>query len=95
VHYDFDTTQARQAHNIATLLPLIGQQRRSLGLSGFYYYTWMGDEVRGNPEFDFAGLLSFSNGTVTAKPALAAFRQSVLALEGCRSKGAVATSCIK
>ena len=42
--YDFITTQAGQARNIATLLPLIGQQRLSLHLSGFYWYTWMGEE---------------------------------------------------
>ncbi|HWE07820.1 MAG TPA: hypothetical protein VG325_00615 [Solirubrobacteraceae bacterium] len=95
VHYDFDTTQAGQARNLATLLPLIGKQRQALGLAGFYYYTWMGDETRDNPEFDFAGLLSYSNGSVRAKPALAAFRSGVLALEGCRRKGAVATSCIR
>jgi hypothetical protein len=93
--YDFDTTRAGQARNIAELLPLIGRNRLALGLSGFDYYTWMGDERAGNPAFDFAGLLSYRSGQVTAKPALAAFRTGVLALEGCRSKGAVATSCIR
>jgi hypothetical protein len=93
--YDFDTTQTGQARNIAALLPLIGRDRLTLGLSGFDYYTWMGDETPGNPAFDFAGLMSFRNGQVAAKPALAAFRTGVLALEGCRAKGAVATSCIR
>jgi hypothetical protein len=93
--YDFDTTQAGQARNISALLPLIGRDRLALGLSGFYWYTWMGYERRGYPAFDFAGLLGYSNGQVTVKPALAAFRAGVLGLEGCRSKGTVATSCIR
>ncbi len=93
--YDFDTTPAGQARNIATLLPLIRKNRVKLGLAGIDWYTWMGDERPGNPAFDFAGLLSYNNGQVATKPALAAFRKGVLALEGCRSKGSVATSCIR
>ncbi len=93
--YDFDTTPAGQARNIAALLPLIGRNRVKLGLSGFDWYTWMGDEHPGYPAFDFAGLLSYDNGQVTAKPALTAFRTAALALEHCRRKGAVATSCVR
>jgi hypothetical protein len=94
-HYDFDTTEAGQAKDISQLLPLIGEDRVSLGLAGFYYYTWMGTEQNGNPAFDFAGLLAYRGGKVTTKPALAAFRTGALALERCRRKGAVATSCVK
>jgi hypothetical protein len=93
--YDFDTTEAGQARDIAALLPMIGQQRAALGLSGFYYYTWMGQEDPHSPAFDFAGLLRFRKGSVTAKPALTAYRNGVLALEQCRRKGAVATICVK
>ena len=93
--YDFDTTEAGQASRLAALLPLIGADRVSLGLIGFYYYTWMGEEDTGNPAFDFAGLLGIHQGKVTVKPALGAFRTGALALERCRRKGAVATSCIK
>jgi hypothetical protein len=94
-HYDFDTTEAGQARDIAAVLPMLGQQRASLGLIGFYYYTWMGEENPGTQAFNFAGLLGFHNGKVTVKPALAAFRAGVLALEHCKRKGAVATSCIR
>jgi hypothetical protein len=95
-HFDFITTPAGQARDIAALLPLIGQQRASLHLAGFYYYTWMGTEDPGTTAFNFAGLLGFhNNGKVTVKPALAAFRAGALALEGCNRKGSVATSCIK
>lgn len=95
VHFDFDTTRSGQARNLATLLPLLGRDRTSLGLAGFDWYTWMGEEFSGAPEFDFAGLLAISTtGQVTAKPALTAFRTAALALEGCKGKGAVATSCL-
>ncbi|HWD75986.1 MAG TPA: hypothetical protein VG371_12665 [Solirubrobacteraceae bacterium] len=95
VHYDFDTTPAGQAHNLATLLPLLDRDRTALGLAGFDWYTWMGAESRGASDFNFSGLLKVHDGVVTAKPALAVFRRGALALEGCRSKGAVATSCVR
>jgi hypothetical protein len=93
--FDFDTTEAGQAHNLAALLPLIGKDYQSLGLAGFYYYTWMGDEGDRSLAFNFAGLLRFRHGKVVAKPALAAFRRGALTLERCRRKGALATSCIQ
>jgi hypothetical protein len=92
--FDFDTTQARQARNLAALLPMIGSSYKRLGLAGFYYYTWMGNEGDPSLAFNFAGLLGFRNGTVTVKPALAAFRHAALALERCKSKGSLASSCI-
>ena len=92
---DFVTTQAGQARNIAALMPLIGQQRLSLHLIGFYWYTWMGEEDPNTGPFNYSGLLADHDGKVTVKPALAAYRTGVLALEGCRRKGAVATSCIR
>jgi hypothetical protein len=94
-HYDWNTTEAGQARNIATLLPMLGRARGSLGLIGFDYYTWMSEVDPGSPAFDFAGLLSFKGGNVVAKPALSAFTKGVLALEHCARKGALASSCIK
>jgi hypothetical protein len=92
---DFITTQAGQARDLSTLLPLVGQQRLSLHLSAFYWYTWMGQEDPNTSPFNYSGLLGFHDGKVTVKPALQAFKTGVLALEGCKRKGAVATSCIK
>jgi hypothetical protein len=91
---DFITTEAGQARNIAALMPLIGQQRLSLHLIGFYWYTWMGEEDPNTGPFNYSGLLADHDGDVTVKPALQAFKTGVLALEGCKRKGAVATRCI-
>jgi hypothetical protein len=93
--FDFDTTEAGQARNLAALLPMIGRTYRSLRLAGFYYYTWMGDEGDRSLAFNFAGLLRFRNGKVMVKPALAVFRRGALTLEHCRRKGSLASSCIR
>ena len=93
--YDFITTEAGQARNIAKLIPLIGQDRLALHLAGFYWYTWMGQENPNTGPFNFSGLLGFHDGDVRVKPALHAFKTATLALEGCKRKGAVATRCIK
>ena len=55
----------------------------------------MGQEDPNTSPFNFSGLLGLHNGNVTVKPALGAFKSGVLALEGCKRKGAVATSCIR
>jgi hypothetical protein len=94
-HFDFNTTEAGQARNIAAVLPMLGAMRTQLGLIGFYYYTWVGDETPHAMAFSFAGLLGLKGGTLVAKPALSAFRHGALALEQCRQKATVATRCAK
>jgi len=93
-HFDWNTTEAGQARDVAQLLPLLAAQRTRLNLIGFDYYTWMGDEYWGAPAFNFAGLLRWQNdGTVSPKPALSAFTRAALALEGCGRIGPLAGSC--
>jgi hypothetical protein len=94
VHFDWDTTEAGQARNISRLLPILGADRANLGLNSFYYYTWIGREERGAPDFNFAGLQGLTgHGVVFSKPALAAFRTASLALEHCRRKSGNARRC--
>lgn len=94
-HFDFNTTETGQARNIAAVLPMLGSMRTQLGLIGFYYYTWVGDETPHAMAFAFAGLWGLKRGVLVAKPALSAFRQGALTLERCRQKAAVATRCAK
>jgi hypothetical protein len=92
--FDFDTTEAGQARNLKALLPMIAADYQQLGLSGFDWYTWMGAETRNaSTPFDFSGLFAFADGDVRAKPVLKVFRAGALKLEGCRSKGPLATDC--
>jgi hypothetical protein len=95
-NFDFDTTEAGQARNIAQLLPLLGADRRKLRLLSFYYYTWISVEIYGAQDFAFAGLLGqTSYGRVFIKPALAAFREGALALEHCKRKSSNAQRCAR
>jgi hypothetical protein len=93
--YDFATTQAGQARNIAAILPLLARDRQSLGLLGFFYYDWSGQDRPDYLAFDFAGLLHFHGGQFDPKPAFDAFRRGALQIEGCSAKGGSATSCVK
>jgi hypothetical protein len=93
--FDFATTEAGQARNLAELLPMLGRARRRLGLAGFYYYTWAGVEIPGGLAFNYSGLLRFTSGKLVAKPAFYAFRSAALALEGCRHQAYIATRCRK
>jgi hypothetical protein len=79
--FPWETTEAGQARNLGALLPLLASYRRTLGLIGFDWYTWMGDEYPEAPPFNFSGLLKFHAGTVRAKPALAVFGQKARAIE--------------
>jgi Cellulase (glycosyl hydrolase family 5) len=92
--FGVSTTEAQQAQRIAQVMPLLQANRRKLGLMGFYWYTWVGNESPSKHPygFDFAGLKKFVIGKTTVKPALAVFAQQALRIEGCRSK-TIATRC--
>jgi hypothetical protein len=94
VGFDIGTTEAGQAAKLSTLLPMLAKDRRQLGLAGFYYYDWAGLEQRGAEAFDFSGLFKYSDFQFFAKPAFKAFRGDALWMEGCRSKGLLATECL-
>jgi hypothetical protein len=90
------TTESGQAQLLNQLMALLANERAKLGLMGFYWYTWMGDEGASSgpyAAFDYAGLLKYVHGTITAKPALAVYKRWALAIEGCRSKSTVASRC--
>jgi hypothetical protein len=90
--YGFETDEPGQAKNVSAVLPLLAQARSHLRIKGFDFYTWAGVERPQGYTFDFSGLQRYSHGGFVPKPALAAFSQAALALEGCRSKR-VATRC--
>jgi hypothetical protein len=94
--FGVSTTESQQAERLRQLLPMLAAARGRLGLTGLYWYTWMGDETpRAKPyAFDFAGLLKYVSGTVAAKPALAVFKRGALAIEDCRRKTS-AEGCVR
>ena len=85
----------QQAIKIGQVLPLLAANRKTLKLKAFYYYTWVGDEFKNAPSFNFAGLFRFNGGRFVAKPAFGSFRRAALGIEHCKVKGHVATVCAK
>ena len=75
-------------------MPLLARNHARLGLTGFYWYTWMGDEGAAPlSAFDFSGLESYVSGRVSPTPALSAYAHGALALEGCAAKQGSAAYC--
>ena len=92
--FGFGTTPAGQAQRLDQVMPLLADNRSALGLLGFYWYTWMGDEgPRSSYAFDYAGLLSYVAGRISAKPVLGVFARRALEIEGCRRKATLAGVC--
>lgn len=94
--FGIGTTEHGQAQLLNRLMPLLAMDRAKLGLMGFYWYTWMGDETASSGPFagfDYAGLLKYIHGTIKAKPALDVYKHWALTIEGCQSKSNVATRC--
>jgi hypothetical protein len=87
--FGIGTTENGQAQLLNQLMPLLAADRSKLGLMGFYWYTWMGDETSSSGPyagFDYAGLLKYTRGTIEAKPALDVYKHWALTIERCRSK---------
>jgi hypothetical protein len=93
--FGVQATESGQARLLGEVMPLLAANRRPLGLTGFYWYTWMGDESpTASPyAFDFAGLLKYVHGRFSAKPSLSVFRRWALRLEGCSTKRLSAVRC--
>lgn len=64
VGLDIATTEAGQAHKLGVLLPLLERDRVRLGLAGFDYYDWAGQERPGSSVFDFSGLFRLDRKSV-------------------------------
>jgi polysaccharide biosynthesis protein PslG len=93
--YDFATTEAGQARDVAQVLPLLAANRLRLNLAGVYYYTWAGVETPNGLAFNYSGLLKYVHKSFVRKPVFYAYRQNALALERCHEKAAIASQCAK
>jgi arabinogalactan endo-1,4-beta-galactosidase len=91
-HYGYEQTEQGEAAKLREAFPKLAAQRRHLGIQRVYWSTWLTKDT-GHDTFDYSGLNKLRGGRVVAKPALAAYRQSALALEGCARKGATAARC--
>jgi hypothetical protein len=92
--YGNERTEAGQAKALRQGFERMAKERRALRILRVYWYTWMTRDKHENIPFDYAGVIRFEpDGTMTRKPAFAAFRSTALALEGCASKPGDARSC--
>jgi hypothetical protein len=95
VGFNLGTTQKGQAAKLRELLPMLAADRRRLGLEGFDYYDWAGMEQRAAEAFSYSGLFRYRNFQFIAKPAYYVYRADALWMEGCLSKGLLATECLR
>jgi hypothetical protein len=89
-------TERGQAARLGEGLRALAGVRRRYRIAQVYWYTWLSPPIGDSRNaFDYAGLrrlASRGGKRPVAKPALSAFRDAAVALEGC-AKAAVATSC--
>jgi hypothetical protein len=92
--YGFEVTPAGQAAKAKRVLHTLARLQKRLKIERMYWYTWASLDASRVAPFDYAGLLKLGpNDTLIQKPAYQAFTSTALSVEGCRSKGALATSC--
>ncbi|MEO6496044.1 MAG: hypothetical protein ABIO51_01040 [Solirubrobacteraceae bacterium] len=90
--YGYEVTPAQQAVKLRRVLPLLAEARKRLRIERVYWHSWLSID-RGRFSFDYSGLRTIAGSEIRDKPALAAYRKGVLALEGCRRKGATVKRC--
>jgi hypothetical protein len=80
-------TDGGVARNLKRMFRAVAARRRlaRYGVGRAFWYTWS-SSYRPNGDI-FAGLLSYYSGIFQPKPALRAYRTTVLRLEGCAKNG--------
>ena len=91
-NYGYEQTEAGQAAKIREAMPILANGRKRWGIERVYWYSWLSVD-RGPFTFGYSGLRTLRGDGPRDKPALAAYRRTVLALEGCMRKGATAARC--
>lgn len=91
--YGTETDDAGAAQKLDDAMRLMARDRRRLGLTRVYIYTWLSRFTSTEDPFDYSGMRDLhADGQVTDKPALIALRSRALALEGCRSAAKASVS---
>ncbi|MCW2966345.1 MAG: endo,4-beta-xylanase [Solirubrobacteraceae bacterium] len=90
--YGYEQTEKGEAAKLREAFTKLAAARTRLGIQRVYWSTWLTKDT-GHNTFDYSGVNKLRGGKIVAKPALAAYRQSALRLEGCKHKGATAARC--
>ncbi|MCW2992284.1 MAG: endo,4-beta-xylanase [Solirubrobacterales bacterium] len=91
-HYGYEVTPKEQAQRLTEVLPILVAARKRLHIERVYWFSWLSTD-RGRFTFDYSGLRRITGTKIRDKPALAAYRSGVLALEGCKKKGRTVARC--
>lgn len=77
------TTEAGQAARVRAALPALARVRRRYRISQVFWFDWLSPPLGSPNAFDYSGLRRrLRGGRIVNKPALAAFRDAALRLEG-------------
>lgn len=90
--YGYEVTPSQQAARIRQVLPMLAAARKRLRIERVYWHSWLSIDT-GRHTFDYSGLRTIRGTKIRDKPALAAYREGVLALEGCQRKGKTVARC--
>ncbi len=94
VTFGNEQTEKGQAKKLSDAYTMLAQQRGKLHVGRVYWYTWLSRDMQDDYPFDWAGLERVNaDGTITAKPALRAFRRTAMALQHCHKKRGRADRC--
>src|SRR4051794_3980824 len=87
--YGYEVTEQGQADKLRAALPRLAALRRTLGIERVYWYSWLTPDSDPVYPFDYAGLRKLTPNGPVDKPALAAYRDEALRLEGRRRSGSM------
>jgi hypothetical protein len=90
--FGYEVTPAQQAVRLAQVLPMLAEARKRLRIQRVYWFSWLSTD-HGKATFDYSGLRTIRGAKIRDKPALEAYREGVLALEGCKKKGRTVARC--
>jgi hypothetical protein len=90
--FGYEVTPKEQAHRLSQVLPMLAEARKRLHIERVFWFSWLSKDT-GHFTFDYSGLRTVSGTKIHDKPALAAYRTGVLALEGCKRKGKTVARC--
>jgi hypothetical protein len=92
-HNDFETTDRGQSDRLKAGLPMLADQRKTLGIGRVYWYTWLSQEGISDSAFDFSGLRRLRAGQLVSAPALTIFTRLARRLQGCEKQSGDARRC--
>jgi hypothetical protein len=92
-HNDFETTDRGQSDRLKAGLPMLADQRKTLGIGRVYWYTWLSQEGISDSAFDFSGLRRLRAGQLVSAPALTIFTRLARRLQGCAKQSGDARRC--